>query len=377
MIMAYSDWYHQLVSHFKLNDEHTPVQGSGIRIRNTVFISEPSQLNDGNFNDLSIKENYNFSYPVFIPESPDSKKVILLLHGLNERNWNKYLTWAYSLASDTGSYVVLFPISFHINRSPGSWKDVRLMQDFVKVRSSNIGHDKMSTFANVALSNRLTEDPLRFFVSGCQTSEDIIRLVLSIKNGDHPLIPTDSSINLFAYSIGAFLAEIMMIGNPQGIFTSSKLFILCGGSVFSNMNGTSRLIMDRLAFDSLFSFYLNDFEDSIRTNRRLNDFFNQSPLGVAFRSMIDFGRYRIFRQEKIRTLSGQINSIALKNDKVIPAEGIMATLGFGRKHPAVEVLDFPYQYTHENPFPILSPPYDSLVNEAFTQVFSRAARFLS
>lgn len=377
MMRAYSDLYHQLVSLFTLGDKYFPIQGSEIRIQNTAFHSEPAGLNEGNIDDLSIQENCNFSYPVFIPESEGSKNVILLLHGLNERNWNKYLTWAYFLASETRSYVILFPISFHINRSPGAWKDARLMQGSVKNRSLHFGQDDMSTFANVALSNRLSEDPMRFFLSGNQTSEDITRLVLSIRDGEHPLIPSDSRINIFAYSIGAFLAEIMMMGNPHGIFTNSKLFIFCGGSVFSNMNGTSRLIMDRIAFDRVFNFYMNDFEKSIKTNSRLHDFFYLSPLGIAFRSMIDFGRFRLFREEKISNLCGQINSIALKNDRVIPAKGIMATLGIGRKHPKAEVLDFPYPYTHENPFPLLSPPNDSLVNEAFRQVFLRAAEFLS
>ena len=93
----------------------------------------------------------------------------------------------------------------------------------------------MSSFANIALSNRLTEDPMRFFKSGYQTSSDIIKLLSCIKNGEHEVIPKTDNFNIFAYSIGAFLAEIIMMGNPGKLFTRSKLFIFCGGSVFSNM----------------------------------------------------------------------------------------------------------------------------------------------
>ena len=48
-----------------------------------------------NKNDTLIPENRSFSYPVFTPGNTKSDKVILLLHGLNERSWVKYLVWAY------------------------------------------------------------------------------------------------------------------------------------------------------------------------------------------------------------------------------------------------------------------------------------------
>ncbi len=54
-----------------------------------------------------------------------------------------------------------------------------------------------------------------------------------------------------------------MMGNPANLFSDSKLFIFCGGSVFSNMKGSSRLIMDSLAFDKVYTYYLNDFENTL------------------------------------------------------------------------------------------------------------------
>ena len=83
----------------------------------------------------------------------------------------------------------------------------------------------MSSFANIALSNRLTEDPMRFFKSGYQTSTDIIKLLSCIRNGEHEVIPQTANFNLFAYSIGAFLAEIILMGNPENLFSESKLFM--------------------------------------------------------------------------------------------------------------------------------------------------------
>ncbi len=66
-----------------------------------------------------------------------------------------------------------------------------MMQDFVRKRSKSGGEIAMSTFANIALSNRLTEEPMRFFNSGYQTALDIIKLMTQIKEGKHNSIPTE------------------------------------------------------------------------------------------------------------------------------------------------------------------------------------------
>jgi len=48
------------------------------------------------------------------------------------------------------------------------------------------------------------------------------------------------------------------------------------------------------------------------------------------------------------------NPRAMLKDKVIPAKGIIETLiGKSLSCPKnVEVIDFPYEYTHEMPFPV-------------------------
>ena len=61
-----------------------------------------------------IKENKNFQYLVFAPRGIKNNKAILLLHGLNERKWDKYYTWGHKLAKDTGKSVILIPFSFHL-----------------------------------------------------------------------------------------------------------------------------------------------------------------------------------------------------------------------------------------------------------------------
>jgi hypothetical protein len=375
--MEYTKTYKELKNLFSQDKEEISIPGSGVKIRNTIFNSEFKQKGFLNNTDRHITENQSFSYPVFTPVNTESTKVILLLHGLNERSWVKCLAWAYYLAVNTDSYVVLFPISFHINRSPATWKDPRAMVSILKQRNSSIGEIQMSSFANVALSNRLTEDPMRFFNSGYQTTQDITKLISGIRDGTHPFIPATTKIDIFSYSIGAFLAEIIMMGNPDNLFTSTKLFIFCGGSVFSNMQGTSRLIMDSRAFERIYSYYLNDFEEKISIKNPVTDFLRSSQIGMAFRSMIDLGRFKSFRESTLKNLRHRIYSISLLKDAVIPANGIVATLRHPDRKNMVDIWDFPYDYTHENPFPLFDSRLSDEVDRCFENLFLSAKAFLA
>jgi hypothetical protein len=84
-----------------------------------------------------------------------------------------------------------------------------------------------------------------------------------------------------------------------------------------------------------------------------------------------------FREEKLREISGFISAIALKKDQVVPSYDVLNTLkGADRDIPIdVKVMDFPFNYTHENPFPLDLKIADE-VNEAFGKVFKIAADFL-
>lgn len=164
--MEYTELYKKLRNLYDPGKEDILIPGSGIRIRNTGFVSDYSSEGFLNEGDSSISENMSFTYPVFINEEVKTDRVILLLHGLNERSWIKYLSWAYSLAGLSNSHVVLFPISFHMNRSPESWRDPRAMSGLLKERNSRRSDNSFTSFANIALSERLTEDPRRFLNSG-------------------------------------------------------------------------------------------------------------------------------------------------------------------------------------------------------------------
>lgn len=374
--MEYTKTYNELKKIFVTEVENIIIPGSDVRIHNIPFTSDLLPEGILNERDQLITENNSFTYPVFSPHDIKSNKVILLLHGLNERSWVKYLTWAFWLAEYTGSYVILFPISFHINRSPAAWRDPRVMIPLMKEKTEGHSEICMASFANIALSNRLTENPQRFFNSGYQTAMDIIKLISSVRKGSHPVIPKSSKVNVFAYSIGAFLAEIMFMGNPENIFSRSKLFIFCGGSVFSNMNGSSKLIMDSRAFERVYKYYLFEFEKSIKEKSPMAEFLGTSQIGMAFRSMIDLDRFKNFRESLLTKLRNQIHSVALAKDLVIPARGVVATLNTLSNNGVAEVWDFPYAYCHENPFPVFATPLSKDVDRCFEKVFSTAREFL-
>lgn len=372
--MNYTQSHTELKSIFSPVLNQINISWSGVKINNVSFQTGFTAGDFLNIRDHLITENSSFSYPVFSPPSK-SNKVILLLHGLNERSWIKYLAWAHWLSENTSSYVVLFPISFHINRSPESWKDPRSMVEVAKTRNIEIRKNEMSSFANVALSNRLTEDPMRFFNSGQQTVSDLVKLLKTIRSGRHEIIPQGCRLDIFAYSIGAFLAEILMLADPENLFSDSRLFIFCGGSVFSNMNGRSKLIMDSHAFDKVYDFYLNDFENSIKEKGRIAEILRSTQVGMAFRSMIDRSRLRSFRENRFRKLRDQIRCIILAGDTVIPPEGVVATLSETNSSQTVKILDFPFAYSHENPFPVLNFSASDNVDGSFETIFEEAGIF--
>lgn len=59
---------------------------------------------------------------------------------------------------------------------------------------------------------------------------------------------------IFGYSIGALLAEVLLMANPKNYFEKSKLFIFCGGPTFDIMFPVARAILDSKAYESMSKF---------------------------------------------------------------------------------------------------------------------------
>ncbi len=320
--------------------------------------------------DISIAENYSFKYPIFTPKGrKKSDKAILLLHGLNERSWNKYLTWAEYMCENTGHPVILFPIAYHINRGPTEWSNPRMLSNSLNNRKEKYVGDRSISFANVALSDRLSEHPSRFYLSGRQTLFDVVQLIEEIKEGNHSTFKEGTDINIFAYSIGAFLSQVALMSNHKNLFSSSRLFMFCGGSVFSSMFGVSRSILDKASFMKLRQYYIHIFGNEALPIWKRDNIFS------AFRKMITPDKYQKERVDIFSNLYDRIKGVALSKDVVIPFTGVQEAMGREYTEASVSLMDFPFQYSHENPFPHNEKDTNSL-NSAFNNVFSAATSFL-
>ena len=100
---------------------------------------------------------------------------------------------------------------------------------------------------------------------------------------------------------------------------------------------------------------------------------------MAFRAMLAPRKLQKFREQVFEKFSRQVQAVSLLKDKIIPGKGIYETLkGNRNKIPIhVKITDMPFQYTHENPFPVFTNQVASLaVDRSFEQIFSQIAGFL-
>lgn len=304
-----------------------------------------------------------------------SSGAIILLHGLNEKDWSKYLPWAAKLIELTGKTVILFPIAFHMNRAPAEWGIPRKMSLVCQERKKSYWRISHSSFANSAISARLQVQPQRLLWSGLQSYFDLVQLLREIKSGFHPLIDKRERVDIFAYSIGVFLAQILLMSNPYNFFSESRLFCFCGGPTLNRMSPTSRYILDSEANIAVYSFFIEHLEQELTKDERLQHYLSKlHPEGAYFRCMLDYHKMKSFREDRLREISRQIAAIALKQDAIVPASEVAATLrGENRDIPIrLRVLDFPFAYDHVIPFPLSSNQQDE-VEKAFRRIFKAAA----
>ncbi|MDR2585102.1 MAG: DUF6051 family protein [Prevotellaceae bacterium] len=323
------------------------------------------------------KENQHFRYAIFTPTHKQKfSEAIILLHGLNERSWGKYLPWAYQLVLQTQKPVILFPIAYHINRSPLTWICPRLMNRLSMNRKAKVPAIVNSTFANVALSLRIDKDPDHFSYSGLQSYFDIIKLSSEMKAGIFDLFNEGCRIDFFAYSIGALLTEMLLISNPLHLFSDSRAFFFCGGSTFNKIDGSSRSIMDNQAFARLRNHLLHHTSNPVKENKIDKYYGHLLHDGwSAFLAMSGIGMYEQLRVSALNNLIYRIKAIGLKDDHVVPGSAIQET--FSNPCFDVEIMDFPFKYSHEVPFPVADQSVNQMVTHSFHTVFNQASLFLS
>ncbi|HVN48922.1 MAG TPA: DUF6051 family protein [Bacteroidota bacterium] len=330
--------------------------------------------------DEQVEENNKFSYLMFLPHgTPKAKSVIFLLHGLNERSWDKYLPWAQRLVETTKSAVLLFPHAFHMNRAPNTWSNARLMNAIAHERKELFPDVQCSSFANAAISTRLQLVPARFFYSGLQTLQDLAQLATTIRQNRHPYIDSAAPIDIFGYSIGGFVGEILLMSNTQNMFGDSRLVMFCGGATLDRTFPTSRSILDSETSLTINQFYGMNFNQNMMSDDRFAEIFSKNAHEAAmFSLMIHSGLNAPVRRSHMLRIRNRIRALTLASDKVIPTANVALTLNnSSAMHPTLDMeLHFPFPYSHEIPFP-LSLKHQKSVDQSFDETFQLAAEFLT
>jgi hypothetical protein len=408
--MKYGEMYFLLKKRFNQNDDVIDIPEFGAKIVNCTFTSAghrflpgaqhyacadhamefseepgngPTGKTDLHVEGLSVPDahftdNSEFRYSIFLPTTGKKPaQTILLFHGLNERYWFKYLPWAVRLLELTGSAVCLVPIAFHMNRAPLDWSNPRKMALVAEARRNLFPSIEGSSFANAAISARLHSIPQRFFWSGVQTYDDIIQLVGAVRRGDHPYLDSGCRLNIFAYSIGSFLSEILLMADEGGMFTRSKVFLFCGGPTFDRMYPVSKYIIDSEVLIALYAFFVEHLENECKIDRRLAHHFNEGhPAGLWFKAMLSIRTLKAVREARFAELADRIMAVPLRKDTVIQPGEVLNTLQGDFRNIAVpvQIMDFDYRYLHVNPFPEHGVPAGE-VDRAFNRVFELAASY--
>jgi len=161
------------------------------------------------------------------------------------------------------------------------------------------------------------------------------------------------------------------MANPRHLFSNSKLFLFCGGGIFSSMIGQSRTIMDKKAFEILYHYYLNDFTKLAKTGLK------EDTIYESFKSMISHDSKQTVRENFFHKLGDKLKGISLETDKVMPFHGIPEAMGLDCATNNYSRLNFSFPYTHENPFPVHGLIDSTEVDRGFTKVFDEIAAFFS
>jgi Family of unknown function (DUF6051) len=312
------------------------------------FEGEPAS--DGTA-DSDIRENLSFRYPFLRAQGPGKgKHVIVLLHGLNERSYAKYVPWAFQLWRNTGAAVALFPLSFHINRVSPGWG--RSLEAHLGRRREVAGNENVHPF-NCVLSERLELRPERFFWGGVQSYHEVVDLVRGIREGKHPHLQPDAQVDLLGYSAGGYLAMGLMLGDEGGLFERSRCVVFESGASMRSTHLSTRFIMDLACEVALMKLFVR-FTPRM-ANPRLAHWLADHEEGRWFRALFGEERERLRFEARLKELAPRLMAIANTTDEVIPSGAIFNTLRGKHRDTGVRVEELTLG-VHEHPF--VCPDYE-------------------
>lgn len=203
-------------------------------------------------------------------------------------------------------------------------------------------------------------------------------LVKKIKKGRIAGLDPGSSIDFFAYSIGAFLSLILLMANPCGYFSKTRLFSFCGGTTLDRSFPISKYILDSNGGQQLNSYFSEQLHNHFKASDRLAHYMDQHPGENCFKYMLHYNLYKEKREAKMAELAGRILAVPLKKDTVIPPVEVLSTLKGDYRNivTRVEPMDFDFPYDHVHPFSLMDK-HRGETTKAYQQLMQKAAGFLS
>jgi pimeloyl-ACP methyl ester carboxylesterase len=311
--------------------------------------------------DAEIAENLTFRYPLLRESGPLVRRdrVTIILHGLNERSYGKYVPWAYHLWKQTGAPVILFPMAFHINRVPSDW--FRLVPESLSRRKTVEGNDLVHRF-NAIMSERLESRPERFFWGALQTFWDVVDLAREIRAGRHAHVAPDARIDLLGYSAGGFVALALMLDDPERIFSESRAALFATAGAVRDLNLASPLIVDTSAETAMMKMYVRQLDQ--RFTPRMHHWIDHHSEARWLRTFCGLRPDRATLEARMRAIAPRVAGIANANDEVFPTGAMCNALQGVRRDTGVHVEELQLGI-HENPFacPDLQQPERRLVLE--------------
>ncbi len=298
--------------------------------------------------DCGIYENICFRYPLIQrlsgPSPHRHKRVTLLLHGLNERTYSKYLPWACELCAATGTPVLLFPLALHMNRVFPGWSRV---QGAICERRRRIPDNQFVHRFNAIISERLEQRPERFFWGAVQSYLDVVDLARDIRSGRHPHFSEDARIDFVGYSAGGYISFFLLLENPEGLFAEGRGALFASCAPARDLGLASPLILDRAAETALMKMFVKGIEE--RASPRMRHWFEAHGEGRWFRALSGVRANRVMLETRLRQIAPRLLGIANSSDEVTPPGSMIDTLQGLRRDTGVRITELALGL-HENPF---------------------------
>ena len=316
--------------------------------------------------DYLIPQNASFRYPLVRDHDPARHRhhhAIIILHGLNERSFTKYIPWAYQLWSALRVPVILFPLSFHINRVNPAWMFGQ--QENYEQRLALPGNDNVHRF-NAVMSDRLGAHPERFFWGALQSYWDIVDLARQIREDRHPHLAPDARIDFLGFSAGGFVSLAVMLEDHAHRFQESRCVLFATCAAVRDMSLSSHLIVDQIAEISLMNLYVK-YQQKL-SNPRMIHWLTEHSEGRWLNGFCGLRPDRRRLEERLIEIAPRVMGIANANDQVIPSGGMFNALQGNRRNIPIRVEELELGI-HENPF--ASSTYDQRDRSIITEFLDR------